>query len=91
MQNLSKENKMPKCANKRNWKRRGNQSITETMIRVNKDFRNQNKSIMEHTSFRTTIVGLDSFSPLLIPSLHLMESCPVPLSFHVSLTAGSLD
>lgn len=34
-------------------------------------------------------VGFDSFVPLLTPSLHLIDSCPVPLSFQLS--AGSPD
>lgn len=43
------------------------------------------------TSFRTIIVGLDSLVPLLTPSWHLIDNWPVPLSFHESLSAGSVD
>lgn len=58
---------------------------------INKYYYQRVKIIINRTSFRITIVGLDSFEPLLIPSLHFMESCPVPLSFHASLSAGSVD
>ena len=54
-------------------------------------YKYEEKLWKEQTSFRTMIVGLDSLAALLTPSLHLIDSWPIPLSFHASLSAGSLD
>lgn len=37
------------------------------------------------------MVGLHSLEPLFAPSLHLIERFPIPLSFQLSLSAGSAD